>query len=244
MKILVLGHKGMLGHVVYRYLEEQQLDVEYTNFRWPSFEFKKRAKEYRGDYIINCIGNIPQKKDDFKINHKLPVWLDINTKCKIIHAASDCENKLTSYSLSKLKASQWIINFGNRTKIIKSSIIGPELKNKVNLMEWFLSQEGSINGYVETYWNGNTTLTWAKHCYRTISSWEDFDIETTLQGECISKYNLLLSLNEVFEAKKHIIPYTNPYENRCLTGDVKTESIKEQLTELKSWIQKNKFLYL
>lgn len=244
MKILVLGHTGMLGHVVYRYLEEQQIDVEYTNFRWPSLEFKKRVKEYRGDYIVNCIGNIPHRKDNFEINYKLPIWLDINTKCRIIHPGSDCENSLSNYASSKLKASQWIINFGNRTKILKSSIIGPELKNKTSLMEWFLSQQEPVNGYTQTYWNGNTTLTWAKNCFTITDKWEDFAIESTLQGECISKYELLLLINEEFKAEKFITPYSSEYENRCLTGDIKTESIKEQLKELKSWIQKNKFLYL
>ena len=40
-------------------------------------------------------------------------------------------------------------------------------------MEWFLSQTGEINGYSECYWNGNTTLTWAKFCLYLMENWDN-----------------------------------------------------------------------
>ena len=244
MKVLVLGHNGMLGHIVNQYLKEKGVEVDTTNYRWPSFEFKKRIKEFKGDYIINCIGAIPQKTNKFQINYKIPTWIDINSKAKIIHPASDYEENTKGYYQSKYIASHWIKNYSKNTKIIKSSIIGPEINTKYSLFEWLLLQEKNIQGYSDYYWNGNTTLTWAKECYNILTNWDKYNKETILESECISKYDLLVKINQVFGKEIQIIPTKTELTNKCLKGDVKTPPMKEQLLELKSWIDKNKSLYL
>ena len=68
------------------------------------------------------------------------------------------------YGKSKKMSAEWIKKEGKKTKIIKTSIFGPEINSKASLMEWFLSQKGEIDGYSQYYWNGNSTLTWAKYC--------------------------------------------------------------------------------
>ena len=70
MKVLVLGHKGMLGHMVHKYLStKKDCKLTTTDLRWPSEDFKDFVLEFcdlrGGDYIINCIGSIPQRKDNF-----------------------------------------------------------------------------------------------------------------------------------------------------------------------------------
>ena len=89
MKILVLGHKGMLGHMVYKYFIEKNFEVSTTSKRWPSSNFKDFIYEFNGDYIVNCIANIPQKKSkNFDINVDFPIWLDDKAlfyNMKIIH---------------------------------------------------------------------------------------------------------------------------------------------------------------
>lgn len=244
MKVFVLGHRGMLGHVVKRYLEEQKVDVSTTKHRWPSSEFKKKIKEYRGDYTINCIGAIPQKRDKFQINYKIPTWLDINSSTKVIHPASDSEENIKGYQQSKYIASHWIKNNSKNTKIIKSSIIGPELQSNFSLMEWVLSQTEEVTGYKNYFWNGNTTLTWAKQCYKILNNWDSYEKEIILEGECISKYELLSTIEEVFNKKLKITPINSQAANKCLKGGIKTPLIRTQITELKSWIDQNKFLYL
>ena len=39
MKILILGHKGMLGHMVHKYLLTKDCKIVTTDYRWPSQEF-------------------------------------------------------------------------------------------------------------------------------------------------------------------------------------------------------------
>ena len=82
-KVLVLGHQGMLGHMVVKFLRDQNIDIYTINKRWPSSQ--QEIKMFDGDYIINCIGAIPQSSNNFDINWELPIWLDLHASCKIIH---------------------------------------------------------------------------------------------------------------------------------------------------------------
>ena len=41
MKVLVLGHNGMLGNAVFKYLSTNQINLVTTNLRWPDENFKK-----------------------------------------------------------------------------------------------------------------------------------------------------------------------------------------------------------
>ena len=79
MRILVLGHKGMLGHMVVKYLRNQNINVHTMDKRWP---FNQQGiKTYNGDYIINCIaktGTEPCEtlsSEAIKINSLFPLNL-------------------------------------------------------------------------------------------------------------------------------------------------------------------------
>ena len=81
-----------------------------------------------------------QRKNDFELNTTLPIWLDeLDKSYKIIHPGTDGELGDDLYAISKTNATKHIITDGKRTKMIKVSLIGPEIYNKVSLMEWFLS---------------------------------------------------------------------------------------------------------
>ena len=54
MKVLILGHKGMLGHMVSKLLISKDIEVVTTKCRWPASCFKRTLMEFDGDYIINC----------------------------------------------------------------------------------------------------------------------------------------------------------------------------------------------
>lgn len=235
MKVLILGHKGMLGHMVHKFFQDKGIECVTSTCRWPSSCFESFIKKFDGDFIINCIGAIHQRTDQFEVNWELPQWLDENSNCKIIHPGTDCEMDNDDYGNSKRIAAEWIKKEGKNTKIIKTSIFGPELNTKASLMEWFLSQEGEINGYSEYYWNGNTTLTWAQYCLYLMFHWDDLPVENILEGECVSKYNLLLLLKEIYNKDIIINPIDNPSFNKCIVGTVKTLPLKEQIITLKKF---------
>jgi nucleoside-diphosphate-sugar epimerase len=234
MKILVLGHTGMLGSMVKKYFTYLGFQIETINSRFLKDNFISSIENFDGDFIINCIGAIPQRTNNFSINSDLPIFLETHSPCRIIHPGTDCEMDIDDYGISKKAASDYILSYGTKTKILKSSIIGPEQETHYGLMEWFLAQEGEIFGYTQAIWNGNTTLEWAKQCYELITKWDDYEILTILEGQPISKYDMLLLFKTFYNKNITIIP-KDLGKNKCLKGNINTKSLKEQLEELKEF---------
>lgn len=234
MKIIILGHKGMLGHMVKLYLEDK-FNIQTIEHRWPSEEFKNKIASSDAEYLINCIGAIPQRTKKFDINFELPVWLDSNFNGKVIHPGTDCEMDDDNYGVSKKTARDYIVEKGSRTKILKASIIGPELNSSSSLLEWFLNSSNEVGGYTKAMWNGVTTLEWAKQCYKLLTMWNNYKTETILEGTCLSKFDLLLLFKRIFNKQIELIPNPNVEVDKCLSGDIKTPSIENQLQELKSY---------
>ena len=236
-KILLLGPNGMLGHMVKKYLE-QYYKIETINHRWPSEDFKTAIKDSDADYLINCIGAIPQRTKDFIINWELPIWLDQNFKGRIIHPATDCEMDNDEYGISKAKAADWIMESGQRTKMIKASIIGPELNSHASMLYWFLSNaDGSeVNGYSNHMWNGITTYYWAKFSKTLIKDWNSFSKRTILASNCLSKYDMCQTFNKVYGRNIIVNPFETPKSvNKCLEADIYLDNIETQLIELKQY---------
>jgi dTDP-4-dehydrorhamnose reductase len=236
-KIVVLGHNGMLGHMVQKVLsKEKNLDVKVLKLRFPNWKISFFDST---DFIINCIGAIPQKTNNFDINWEIPIWLEQNLKTKIIHPSTDCEIDNDNYGISKKKASEFILNEGNNTKIIKSSIIGPELNSKASLFEWFLSQEEDVFGYTKAIWNGVTTYEWAKQSLKLINDWNTYNKLNILYTNPISKYQLLNIIKKIYSKDIKVIP-KNLGKDKTLNGNIKTKKIELQLKELKHFYENKK----
>ena len=106
IKILILGISGMLGHQVYKYLNNEKIcklsgvgkkegffDIDVNNFS----ELKKILKKLKPNIVINCIGKLKNTnssvEDIYRTNSLLPKFLEINShiiKFKIIHISTDC----------------------------------------------------------------------------------------------------------------------------------------------------------
>ncbi len=221
----------MLGNAVKLYLE-QYYDIELINNRYPSTEFFESIKSFDGQFIINCIGAIPQKTNNFKVNTELPVFLEKNTNCTVIHPATDCESDDTEYGISKRIATNWLLQHGSNSIIFKTSIIGIELNSADSLLCWFLKQN-TATGYTSAMWNGITTLEWAKQCKRLIDGYEysKFNVFCT---KCISKYELLSIIKQVYQLNTEVIPSDGIGKNKCLSG-IELSNIQQQLIELKEF---------
>lgn len=137
------------------------------------------------DWAINAIGMINKYVNDkslveaVKVNTIFPRLLADSAEsvgCQVIQIASDCvfsgscgnycENAVhdptdlygKTKSLGEIESSNM--------HHLRCSIVGPELKNHVSLLDWFLSQPRgtTINGFTNHIWNGITTLHFAKIC--------------------------------------------------------------------------------
>ncbi|WP_324172656.1 SDR family oxidoreductase [Sulfurimonas sp.] len=133
------------------------------------------------DFIINCIGVLigganSNLTNAIYINAYFPHQLkDIakNIGAKLIHISTDCvfSGKKGRYietderdgtdTYAKTKALGEVIDNTNVT--LRTSIIGLELKtNGEGLFHWFMSQDGTINGFTRAIWSGVTTIELAK----------------------------------------------------------------------------------
>jgi len=181
------------------------------------------------NYIINCIGVIkPYCKDDdavginraIKVNALFPFelgdWADRNN-VNIIQIATDCVYSGTQSKYTEDSPHDALDAYGKTKSLgeykgghflnIRCSIIGPEKKNKVSLLEWFLNQppKSQLNGFSHYLWNGVTTLQFAELCEQIILQ-DRFDDLITISpvhhfvpNNMVSKYELLTIFREVFK---------------------------------------------
>lgn len=264
IKLLILGHKGMLGNAVFTYFSQYQEKYELIvlSERWGDSAFNEKLLSIETDFIINCVGAIPQKysKQPEKyreLNINLPIFLESLNK-KIIHPSTDCEfsgnlpieekYKKTSirdaedeYGKSKSYISEKIEKEFTNTKIIRTSIIGHETtENKVSLLDWALSSNGTVKGYTDHYWNGITTLQWCKLCESLMNNWDKKPrLNQYGTNKVLNKCDLLKIIFDIYGIDKKVEPYnTDQNINKCLESDENILSIGEQLRELKKFYNK------
>jgi hypothetical protein len=83
-------------------------------------------------------------------------------------------------------------------------------------------------------WNGNTTLEWAKQAYLLMNNWANYETETIISTDVISKYDLLHTIKEVYNKDIDIIPIPRG-QNKALLNGIYTKPIKQQLIELRDF---------
>jgi len=74
---------------------------------------------------------------------------------------------------------------------LRTSVVGPELKDGEELFHWFMSQQDSIQGYTKALWSGVTTLELAKAVEWAIES-DISGLYHVTNGKPINKYELLM----------------------------------------------------
>ena len=262
MKILVLGHNGMLGNVVYKYFKQQGHEIETIgDLRWDDSEFKKTIFNSEAEYIINCVGAIHQKNydDDYYhfLNVRLPMFLEYTGK-KVLHPSTDCVFHGTiqppqryekdaerdaddPYGASKAKIDKMIVDRFKNTKIIRTSIVGHEIKGFHSLLDWFLGtpDNQALNGYSNYFWNGITTLQWCKVAEEILLKWKKAPVLTQVGSEGMHKCLLLKTMGKVYGKSNQI----NEFEmetplNKMLLSDYELPTIEQQLIELKEFYGK------
>ena len=175
------------------------------------------------DIIINCIGVLIKGSNNIEnsiyINACLPHRLKRiikNTDSRIIHISTDCvfSGKNGNYkeddlrdgdgTYAKTKILGEIIDEHNIT--IRTSIIGPEIKsNGEGLFNWFMSQSASVNGYLEAYWSGVTTIELARAIKWAIDN-NITGLYHVTNNQSISKNDLLRLFKKYTKKNIEIIP--------------------------------------
>lgn len=251
INVLVLGANGMLGKMVSLHLNSiKDINLSVTSRSKTEFidkyfnenvfnfdltsEYRENLKKICSndfDSVINCIGVIKPKIDEFdphsvsetiKTNSYFP--LELQNLCnelniRYIQIGTDCvysgdngnytedsfKDPKDLYGKSKVVAEIEGLN----KYLIRSSIIGPEKGKGFSLMNWFLNNEDhQVSGYKNHLWNGVTTLNFAKVAEGLIRNPEfEFKTQHLVPRNLISKANLLEQFKFTFDKEidiKHI----------------------------------------
>ena len=175
------------------------------------------------DFVINCAGLIKHKIDEnskeslsnlIRINSLFPIQLtDLSHKLnfKVIQVATDCvysgekgnysenddKDPVDYYGYSKVLGE----HSGNNLITLRCSLVGRELNSKVEFLEWVLShgKEKEITGFTDHFWNGLTTLHFAK-IINAILEGNTFKAGTfhLIPSDSVSKFELAKIILEFF----------------------------------------------
>jgi len=254
-KILVLGN-GMLGSTVFDYFKSQNHYVEQCILRYPDELTLDFLRQISHNTIVNTMGAIPQRTNNFLVNSGVPLLLAQLKNVRVIHASTNAvfqsrpylkkweqedfwfkfARAYTPYGESKIEAEEILLKT-NHSVIIRASIIGLDANN-LSLLSWFLAQDEDsvVNGYIDNFWNGITSLEWAKNCEKIIKNWQySNNVVQIATQQIINKYEILNVFKQKFNKSVKIKPVTAGYNNVCLKSDVLVDDISQQIDGLKGF---------
>lgn len=249
--VVIFGSNGMLGNTIKLYfksmnkydvisLTRKHFDILNTNVEELINLFKVFPDN---SIIINATGLIPHSgntnEDDYiKVNADFPKLLDklcTEHNHTFIHITTDCvfsgkdglynensiHDEVNDYGVSK--------SLGELCSgtIIRTSIIGEEVQYKRSLVEWIKSnKDGTINGYINHYWNGVTCLQLAKIIYKIIN--EDLywnGIRHIYSPTTVNKYQLCKMINEIFDLNINIKEFNTEKVDKSIISIYDTNSL-------------------
>ncbi|MBI5296376.1 MAG: SDR family oxidoreductase [Chloroflexi bacterium] len=181
-------------------------------------EVTRALASIQPDLVINCIGLIKQQayfaKDpiySISLNALLPHRISLVCRTagiRMIHVSTDCVFSGSKGAYLESDQSDAEDLYG-RTKFLgevayphtitlRTSIIGRELKTKLGLIEWFLAQQGRINGYRKAIYTGFTTHEISRIILNHVIPHPELSGLYHVSSEPISKYDLLNIAREEF----------------------------------------------
>lgn len=116
------------------------------------------------------------------------------------YSEMDMPNTKTLYGISKALGEPASLT------IIRTSIVGEELRNKVSLLEWLRKQQDQeCDGFVNHYWNGITCLYLAEIIHAMLHySFFWTDVLHLFSTNTVSKYTLLKEIASVYKWRVYI----------------------------------------
>jgi dTDP-4-dehydrorhamnose reductase len=178
-----------------------------------------------GDWVVNAAGlirhrmgpspSMMMRSEAIRVNSLLPhelAQICLQTGARLINVTTDCvfSGEKGGYreddphdpedfygqtkSMGEPRGCDSVVN-------LRCSIVGPEARGKLSLLEWFLSQEegSTVQGWANHAWNGVTTLALARVIEGMVLYGGDLalpDVHHLVPGDDVSKAQLL----ELFKA--------------------------------------------
>jgi|TARA_B110000902_G_C14144606_1_gene527124 dTDP-4-dehydrorhamnose reductase len=226
---------------------------------------EKKIVEVRPDIIVNSMGALIAEanrdpESAIFLNAYIPQRLKTVANrlgAKLVHISTDCvfSGKKGSYiesdikdaddTYGRAKAMGEVVESPHVT--LRTSVVGPEIKDGEELFHWFMKQAGEINGFTKSFWSGVTTLELAKAV--------EWAIERNIQGlyhitngQPINKYALLILFKKHTKKALNIVAVDGPITDKSFL-DTRQEieysipSYDEMVCEMVYAIKNNPALY-
>lgn len=196
---------------------------------------ERAIDEIQPSIVVNCIGIIKQDAlaydptTSIEVNALLPHRLaNICNKGnrRLIHISTDCvfSGSQGNYTESSFPDAH---DLYGRTKFLgeinhegaltlRTSIIGPELRSSRSLLDWFLSQTGTANGYTRAIFSGLTTPELSRVIVRCATDWSHLSGLYQVSAQPINKFDLLTLAKSHYGLDIEIQPKDEPAIDRSL----------------------------
>lgn len=224
-KILLFGREGMLGTALHHVLARRHAvtALDRSQFDIIRADWKKLSIDGY-DYVLNAAGLISRRQRDsqefYTVNAVFPHVLSAlcaRSGARLVHFSTDCvfDGAQAPYYEDSPRGAKDLYGMSkaagepNLALTIRTSIIGPEVKNFYNLLCWSLTRD-EISGFTNHFWNGVTTIELARMVNIIIS--EELyteGVRHVFAGD-ISKCDLIAMLCGVFGHKARITPAPAP----------------------------------
>jgi dTDP-4-dehydrorhamnose reductase len=188
-------------------------------------EVSRALASIQPDVVINCIGLVKQNPvsgdplQSIQLNALLPHRVSLicrTAKIRMIHISTDCVFSGRKGNYTEADQSDAEDLYG-RSKFLgevsyphcvtlRTSIIGRELHSHHGLIEWFLAQQGSIQGFRKAIYSGFTTDELSQIILKHVAPRSDLSGVYHVSSDPISKYELLLLAKEAFHHSVDIVP--------------------------------------
>jgi len=191
--------------------------------------------EFRPEAVVNAVGIVKQRSTakesvpSLEINSLFPHRLAGLCKAadiRMVHMSTDCvfSGRKGRYQEEDLSDAE---DLYGRTKYLgevyeshcvtlRTSIIGKELSRKQGLLEWFLSQWGSVQGFRNALFSGFTTLELSRIIEKILTEHPEKGGLYHVSSDAISKFDLLTLIKRKMGLRIDIIPAEEPRLDRSL----------------------------
>lgn len=190
------------------------------------------------DFVLNCVGVI--KQDPRLKDHVPTVWINsllphlLANECdkvdaRLIQVSTDCvfSGRVGRYTEDDVPDP---LDFYGRTKLVgelderhltlRTSIIGPELRRRASLVEWFLGQEDqTVRGFRRAIYSGVTTVEFTRFLSRYVFPDRSLTGLYQLASDAINKYDLLELVAGAYEWSGELNPDDDFVCDRSLVSE-------------------------
>ena len=191
--------------------------------------------EFRAEAIVNAVGIVKQRSTakesipSLEINSFFPHRLAGLCRAmgiRMVHMSTDCvfSGRKGWYREADLSDAEDLYGrtkylgevYDSHCVTLRTSIIGKELSRSQGLLEWFLSQRGSVQGFKNALFSGFTTLELSRIIEKILTEYPGKGGLYHVSSDPISKFDLLTLIKSKMGLRIEIIPTEEPRLDRSL----------------------------